>query len=60
MASVYIGMLFPLIAFFTVLGISFYLLVKTVRQSLALFNSQTQPKIEQRKLPERRLQAGTT
>lgn len=60
MASVYIGMLFPLIAFITVLATFLYLLVKTVRHGLSLLDSQTQAKIEQRKLPERHLQAGTT
>ena len=60
MVTVYLGMLFPMIAFFVALGITFYLLAKTVRNNLSLFNENTQSKIERRKLSDRRLQAGTT
>ena len=60
MVSVYIGMLFPMIAFFAVMGITFYFLVKTVRYTLSMFNAGAQSKIKQRKLPDRHLQAGMT
>jgi len=60
MVSVYFGMLLPMIAFLATLGIAIYLLTKTVRHSLSLFNADTQSKIERRKLPGRSLHAETT
>ena len=60
MVTVYLGMLFPMIAFFTVLLMVLYVLLRAVRRSFTLFNTDTQSKIEIRKLTDRHLQAGTT
>jgi len=60
MVTVYLGMLFPMIAFFTVLAVALYFVSRAVRQSVTVFNSDTQSKTERRKITDRRLQIETT